>query len=164
MLNVEEAADGREHRSMQDPPLAGFLFQSSGLVTWLWLVVRVWLGGHWLMLGWGVLVSPRGGGDSLVLVGAVAHVALGFTLIVGAFVGLAATAGLIENVLAYAIPGGYDADPLQLIAATLLILAWKNAGYVGVDRYLLRLFGAPWWDAQVPHVSRGARADAPKKH
>ena len=53
MLNVEEAADGREHRSMQDPPLAGFLFQSSGLVTWLWLVVRVWLGGHWLMLGWG---------------------------------------------------------------------------------------------------------------
>jgi len=26
----------------------------------------------------------------------------------------------------------------------LLILAWKNAGYIGLDRYLLPLLGTPW--------------------
>lgn len=33
MLNIEEDADGRVHRTLQDPPLAGFLFQSSGLAS-----------------------------------------------------------------------------------------------------------------------------------
>jgi thiosulfate dehydrogenase [quinone] large subunit len=26
----------------------------------------------------------------------------------------------------------------------MLILAWKNAGYLGVDRYLLPMLGTPW--------------------
>jgi len=164
MLNIEQSANGREHRSMEDPPLAGFLFQSSGFVTWLWLVVRVWLGAQWLMLGWGVLAALPAAADWLIIISAIAHVVLGLALLAGVFVGIAATAGLIENVMAYALPGGFDGDPLQLIAATLLILAWKNAGYVGVDRYLLRVFGAPWWGTQVTHVSRSARAGAPKKH
>jgi hypothetical protein len=160
MLNVEETPDGRTHRSVQDPPLAGFLFQSSGPVTWLWLVPRVWLGIQWLTLGWATLAEPQ---VALSQLGAVAHVALGLALIAGAFVGIAATAGVIESVLAFAIPGGSDGDPLQLIAATLLILAWKNAGYWGVDRYLLRLFGAPWSETSISHVSRSARAAAPPK-
>src|SRR6266508_1356479 len=161
MLNIEESADGSEHRSMEDPPLAWFLFQSSGLVTWLWLLVRVWLGAQWLRLGWGVLTAPPAAGDSVLVVGAVAHVVLGLALIAGAFVGIAATAGLIENVVAYAWPGGFAGDPLQLIAATLLILAWKNAGYVGVDKYLLRLFGRHGV-ARTSRMSR-ARREPPRQ-
>ena len=26
----------------------------------------------------------------------------------------------------------------------LLILAWKNAGFIGLDRFLLPLLGTPW--------------------
>jgi thiosulfate dehydrogenase (quinone) large subunit len=163
MLDVEESSDGRKQRNVEDPPIAGVLFQSSGPVTWLWLVVRAWLGSQWLLLGWAVLAQPPADANWTVVLSAVAHGVLGVALIAGAFVGIAASAGVIENVLAYAIPGGSDGDPLELIAATLLILAWKNAGYLGMDRYLLRLFGAPWWDTRVPHVSARARRAAPKR-
>jgi thiosulfate dehydrogenase [quinone] large subunit len=163
MLNIEETPEGREHRSLQDPPLAGFLFQSTA-TAWLWLVVRVWLGSQWLLLGWSALGLPSASDDWLRLLGAVVHLTLGLALVAGAFVGIAATAGVFATVLASAIPGGFGGDPFQVIAATLLILAWKNAGYIGLDRYLLRFFGAPWWDTQVPHVSRSARAAARKKH
>ncbi len=27
----------------------------------------------------------------------------------------------------------------------LLILAWKNAGYIGLDRFFLPALGTPWW-------------------
>jgi thiosulfate dehydrogenase [quinone] large subunit len=155
MLNVEESADGREHRSVEDPPVAAVLFQSSGRVAWLWLVVRVWLGIQWLTLGWETL------GDTPVWP-AIGHLVLGLLLVGGAFVGITATVGMIENVLALQ-PGGSDVNPLQLIGAILLILAWKNAGYLGLDRYLLKLFGAPWSSTQVTHVSRSARAAAPVK-
>ena len=30
------------------------------------------------------------------------------------------------------------------ILGILLILAWKNAGYVGLDRFLLPALGTPW--------------------
>jgi hypothetical protein len=32
----------------------------------------------------------------------------------------------------------------------LLILAWKNAGYIGLDRYLLPLLGTPWKQVPAP--------------
>ena len=35
-------------------------------------------------------------------------------------------------------------QPVLFFAAMLLILAWKNAGYLGIDRYLLPLLGTPW--------------------
>ena len=34
--------------------------------------------------------------------------------------------------------------PIFSVLGVLLILAWKNAGYIGVDRYLLPLLGTPW--------------------
>ena len=30
------------------------------------------------------------------------------------------------------------------LLSILLILAWKNAGYLGLDRFLLPLLGTPW--------------------
>jgi hypothetical protein len=35
-------------------------------------------------------------------------------------------------------------NPVLAILGVLLILAWKNAGYIGLDRYLLPLLGTPW--------------------
>jgi uncharacterized membrane protein YphA (DoxX/SURF4 family) len=158
MPNMDDQAEGGDDAQvLQDPPLARLLFQSSApMVVCIWLVVRLWLGIRWIVLGWTTFADPTQP-DLLAAAAAVAHIAFGIALVIGAFVGIAATAGVIENVVAFAVPGGADGDPLEMIAAALLILAWKNAGYLGADRYLLRFFGAPWWDTQVPHVPRSAR-------
>src|SRR5205085_6291341 len=77
------------------------------------------------------------------------ELAVGIGLIVGAFVGLAAAGGLLMNV-AFMLAGTTSTNPMLAILGVLLILAWKNAGYVGLDRYLLPLFGTPW--TQTPPV------------
>ena len=159
MLESEEGGDGRVHRHMQDPPIAATLFKSS-ITSWLWLVVRVWLGGTWLMSGWGALAAGRASLAWGPLAIACMYVVLGLALIAGSFVGIAAALGILVSVVSLSVSADANLDPLEFIAATLLVLAWKNAGYVGLDRYLLRLFGAPWWDTQVTHVSKRARASA----
>jgi thiosulfate dehydrogenase [quinone] large subunit len=32
----------------------------------------------------------------------------------------------------------------MIIISTLLILAWRNAGYIGLDRWALPALGTPW--------------------
>ncbi len=71
------------------------------------------------------------------------ELAVGLGLIVGAFVGLAAAGGLILNT-AFMLAGTTSTNPVLAILGVLLILAWKNAGYIGLDRFLLPLLGTPW--------------------
>src|SRR5215208_3080902 len=71
------------------------------------------------------------------------EIAVGLGLIVGAFVGLAAAGGLLMN-RAFMLAGTTSTNPVMAILAVLLILAWKNAGYIGLDRYLLPILGTPW--------------------
>jgi thiosulfate dehydrogenase (quinone) large subunit len=78
---------------------------------------------------------------SYVIVGG--ELAVGLGLILGAFVGLAATGGLLMN-MAFLLAGTTSTNPILAGVGVLLILAWKNAGYVGLDRYLLPLLGTPW--------------------
>jgi thiosulfate dehydrogenase [quinone] large subunit len=40
----------------------------------------------------------------------------------------------------------------------LLILAWRNAGYYGVDRYLLPALGTPWQPGKVFRHEKGTVA------
>jgi thiosulfate dehydrogenase [quinone] large subunit len=35
-------------------------------------------------------------------------------------------------------------NPVLAMLGILLILAWKNAGYLGLDRHLLAALGTPW--------------------
>src|SRR5205814_5444899 len=71
------------------------------------------------------------------------ELAVGIGLILGAFVGLAAAGGLLMN-MAFMLAGRTSTNPVFAILAVLLILAWKNAGYIGLDRYLLPMLGTPW--------------------
>jgi len=71
------------------------------------------------------------------------ELAVGLGLIVGAFVGLAATGGLLMN-MAFLLAGTTSTNPVLAILGVLLILAWKNAGYFGLDYFLLPLLGTPW--------------------
>jgi thiosulfate dehydrogenase [quinone] large subunit len=69
--------------------------------------------------------------------------AVGIGLILGAFVGVAAVAGSFMN-LNFMLAGSASTNPVLLLLAILLILAWKTAGYIGLDRVLLPILGTPW--------------------
>ncbi len=71
------------------------------------------------------------------------ELAVGIGLILGAFVGLAAAGGLLMN-MAFLLAGTTSTNPILAILGVLLILAWKNAGYIGLDYFLLPLLGTPW--------------------
>jgi hypothetical protein len=42
------------------------------------------------------------------------------------------------------LAGATNTNPVLAVLGILLILAWKNAAYLGLDRYPLPAFGTPW--------------------
>ncbi len=79
--------------------------------------------------------------------------AIGLCLILGAFVGVSAFFGAFMN-FNFMLAGTTSTNPALFILATLLLLAWKVAGYLGADYYLLPLFGTPWQPGHVVDVAR----------
>ncbi len=74
---------------------------------------------------------------------AIGETAIGVALIIGAFVGVAAAAGAFMN-MNFMLAGSASTNPVLLLLAVLLILAWKTAGFIGLDNILLRIVGTPW--------------------
>lgn len=74
---------------------------------------------------------------------AVGEFLIGLALIVGAFVGIAAFFGALLN-FNFIMAGSASTNGLLLLLALLLVLAWKIAGYIGADYFLLRWLGVPW--------------------
>lgn len=68
---------------------------------------------------------------------------VGIALVIGAFVGIAAFFGALMN-WSFMMAGTASINPVLFLLAGLLILAWKVAGYIGLDYYLLPLLGTPW--------------------
>ncbi|MBU6390337.1 DoxX family membrane protein [Patescibacteria group bacterium] len=68
---------------------------------------------------------------------------VGVALIVGIFTGVAAFFGLFMN-LNYLLAGTVSTNPILFTLSIGLILAWKVAGYVGLDRFVLPRLGTPW--------------------
>jgi thiosulfate dehydrogenase [quinone] large subunit len=68
---------------------------------------------------------------------------IGVALVIGAFVGVAAFFGMFMN-WNFIMAGAASTNGLLLVAAFLLVLAWKVAGYIGADYFLLRWLGVPW--------------------
>jgi len=71
------------------------------------------------------------------------EVLVGVALIIGAFVGIAAFAGGMMN-WNFMMAGSASSNPLLFVAAIGLILAWKIAGHIGADYFLLQWLGTPW--------------------
>jgi thiosulfate dehydrogenase [quinone] large subunit len=71
------------------------------------------------------------------------EIAVGIALILGAFTGVAAfSAGLLNwNFL---MAGTASTNGLMFAIATWIVLAWKTAGWIGLDRWLFRVLGTPW--------------------
>jgi hypothetical protein len=115
------------HAALADPRLA-----------WLWLVLRVAVGWFLLDIGWRQLH----GAASAPQVTAVGLTLAGIALMLGAFVGAAAFVGGSLAIVTSASSGPIG---LALFAAVVwLVLAWKTAGWIGLDRWLLPLLGMPW--------------------
>lgn len=74
---------------------------------------------------------------------AIGEVVLGLALIVGAFVGIAAFLGAVLN-FSFVFAGSAGVNPAMILISGLLILAWRNAGWIGLDRWLLPAVGVPW--------------------
>jgi thiosulfate dehydrogenase (quinone) large subunit len=68
---------------------------------------------------------------------------VGLALLVGALVGLAAFCGAFLN-FNYGLAGTASGNPILLALGVLLVLAWRTAGYWGLDRWLLPALGVPW--------------------
>jgi thiosulfate dehydrogenase (quinone) large subunit len=81
-------------------------------------------------VGWSYLVSW---GEVLV----------GLALILGIFTGMAAFFGSVMNVN-YLLAGAVSTNPILFAIATWLVLAWKTAGWWGLDRWVLPALGTPW--------------------
>jgi thiosulfate dehydrogenase [quinone] large subunit len=85
------------------------------------------------------------------------ELAVGLGLIVGALVGVAAFFGALMN-MSFLMAGTVSTNPVLFFLAILLILAWKNAGYLGVDRYLLPMLGTPWKQPALAEAPAAATA------
>jgi thiosulfate dehydrogenase [quinone] large subunit len=68
---------------------------------------------------------------------------VGLGLLFGVLTGFAAFFGALMN-MSFLLAGSASSNPVLFTMAIGLILGWKVAGYIGLDRYLLPLVGVPW--------------------
>lgn len=71
------------------------------------------------------------------------ELAVGMGLILGMFTGIAAFFGAFMN-MNYLFAGTVSVNPVMFLIELFIILAWRVAGWWGVDRYLLPFLGTPW--------------------
>lgn len=168
---------------LANPPWIDPLFENPKWSSWLWLVVRLYLGYEWLMAGYEKLINPawmsgaalKGFWTSAVKVSGSGHdpisydwyrafiqsmlnanaqtwfgplvaageLLIGISLILGLFTWLGALMGGFMN-WNFTMAGSGSVNGMYLVLSFLLILAWKVAGYWGLDRWVLKWIGTPW--------------------
>ncbi len=91
------------------------------------------------------------------------EVLVGLALILGFLTGIAAFFGVVMNVN-YLLAGAVSTNPILAILGSLIMLAWRIAGYYGLDRWLLPLLGTPWSEGQLRRRRRSKTVDeAPRE-
>jgi thiosulfate dehydrogenase [quinone] large subunit len=73
----------------------------------------------------------------------IGEMAIGVGLILGALTGIAAFFGATLN-MTFLLAGTVSSNPILLLITMILILAWRVAGWIGVDYILLPRLGVPW--------------------
>jgi len=152
VLFQERREVGAEDVEIEGPAFTRFLFHNSkaGL---FWLPIRLFLGFNWLEAGWHKATSDgwinNGGHEAwfawLITFG---EMAVGLGLIFGCLTGIAAFFGALMN-MSFLLAGSASTNPVLFTMAIGIILAWRVAGYYGIDRYLLPALGAPWRPGKV---------------
>ena len=88
---------------------------------------------------------------------AIGEFVIGAALILGLFTGLAALFGGMLT-MSFGLAGVAGVNPVFFLVEVLLILAWRNAGYFGLDRYVLPALGTPWHPGKLFHRETAAVA------
>ena len=71
------------------------------------------------------------------------ELAVGVALVAGCLTGIAAFFGALMN-MSFLLAGSASTNPVLFTFAIGLILAWRVAGYYGLDRTVLPMLGTPW--------------------
>jgi thiosulfate dehydrogenase (quinone) large subunit len=83
---------------------------------------------------------------------------VGAALILGIFTGIVAFFGGFMN-WNFMLAGSASTNPVLFTISVALILAWKTAGWWGLDRWVLPLIGTPWQPGQLFDEASLASAD-----
>ena len=135
---------------IQDTSAAGnYIYDGAGIVAFWKRIAAIpaapakpvisydWYRGF---IQWLIDVNAQGVMGKVIAFG---ETAVGLGLIFGAFTGIAAVSGAFMN-LNFMLAGSSSSNPVLLLLGFLIVLAWKTAGYIGLDRYLLPVLGTPW--------------------
>jgi thiosulfate dehydrogenase [quinone] large subunit len=85
------------------------------------------------------------------------EIAVGLGLIFGLFTGIAAFFGGFMNA-SFIFAGTAGANPLMFILAILIMMAWRVAGYWGLDHFALPMLGVPGSRGTLLRRRGGAKA------
>jgi thiosulfate dehydrogenase [quinone] large subunit len=86
-------------------------------------------------------VLPHAVGWSYVVV--FGELLVGLALVIGIFTGIAAFFGLFMN-FNFMLAGSLSVNPILFTLSIFLVLAWKVAGYWGLDKFVLPTLGTFW--------------------
>lgn len=107
------------------------------------------------------LVLPYASAWSYLIV--TGEVLVGIALILGIFTGIAAFFGSFMN-MNYLLAGTVSSNPVLFVIATWLVLAWKTAGWWGLDRWVLPALGTPWRPGLIFHGQDDPPAQMAHQH
>lgn len=80
------------------------------------------------------VVLPNASGFATLV--ALGELAVGVGLLVGLLTGIAAFFGVLMNAN-YVLAGVLSSNPVLIVLGALIMVAWRNAGWIGLDRWLL---------------------------
>jgi thiosulfate dehydrogenase (quinone) large subunit len=172
-----------------DPPFVQSLL-SSPAWSWLWLIMRLYVGYQWIEAGLEKAANPAWTVTGAALKGfwtaaikvpeaparppisfewyrafiqmmldngaytwfaklvVFGEIAIGIALVLGLFTGIAAFFGGFLN-WNFMMAGSASTNPMLFVLSVFLILAWKTAGWLGLDRWVLPLVGTPWQPGKI---------------
>ncbi|HEX9045136.1 MAG TPA: DoxX family protein [Candidatus Limnocylindrales bacterium] len=90
---------------------------------------------------------------------AVGETAVGIALILGILTGIAAFFGVTMNAN-YLLAGTVSTNPVLIILGAVVMLAWRNAGYIGLDRFVLPALGTPWFPGKFFSGRKATRSES----
>jgi thiosulfate dehydrogenase (quinone) large subunit len=99
------------------------------------------------------VVEPNAGLFATLV--ALGETAVGLGLLVGLLTGIAAFGGVFMNGN-FILAGSLGVNPALVVLGTLIVVAWRNAGWIGLDRWFI-----PWTHRALFAKPKEGDAEAP---